>query len=232
MFAIDSQFLSAYPLVGLLAGLAIGLTGMGGGVLLTPIMVLLLGVPAHTAIGNDLVISLLVKPVGAFNHGRAGTVRRDIVIRLAIGSVPAAFLGAATANRLFAGQDHALEIVLGGTLLISAVMMIVRMTFRREAPTGDAAPSTRRSAATIAVGVGGGFLVGLTSVGSGSLMLVLLMWLYPKLSSKELVGTDLVQAVPLVAAAAAGHLLLGDIRFSVVAPVLIGAFAGVWPGSR
>lgn len=96
--------LVAFPLVGLLAGLAIGLTGMGGGVLLTPIMVLFLGVPPNVAVSNDLLISLAVKPVGALTHSRAGTVRSDMVLRLAVGSVPAAFLGALLVNTWFADR--------------------------------------------------------------------------------------------------------------------------------
>ena len=223
-----------YPLVGLLAGLAIGLTGMGGGVLLTPIMVLFLGVPPHVAVSNDLLISLAVKPVGAFTHGRAGTVRRDIVWRLAAGSVPAAFLGAVLVNTLFEGKSEQLKYLIGGALLLAAAMMIIRLVTRVRAadrPEGEQRPALR-PLPTIAIGVVGGLLVGMTSVGSGSLMLVLMTMLYPTLSGKSLVGTDLAQAIPLVASAVAGHLLFGDIRLSIVLPVLIGAYPGVWLGSR
>ena len=218
-----------YPLVGLIAGLAIGLTGMGGGVLLTPIMVLFLGVPPSIAVSNDLLISLAVKPVGAFAHGRAGTVRRDIVLRLAAGSVPAAFLGAVLVNTWFAGSPDRLKYLIGGTLLVATAMMVVRL-FTRSKQSTDV-PSVR-TAPTVAIGVVGGLLVGMTSVGSGSLMLVLLSILYPTLASRTLVGTDIAQAIPLVAAAALGHLLFGDVRLSIVLPVLIGAFPGVWLGSR
>ena len=194
--------LVAFPLVGLLAGLAIGLTGMGGGVLLTPIMVLFLGVPPNVAVSNDLLISLAVKPVGALTHSRAGTVRTDMVLKYLI----------------------------GGTLLVAAAMMIVRLLGRTR--TVEEASPPVRTLPTVAIGVVGGLLVGMTSVGSGSLMLVLLSALYPTLASRTLVGTDLAQAIPLVAAAALGHVLFGDIRLSIVAPVLVGAFPGVWLGSR
>lgn len=219
----------AYPVVGVLAGLAIGLTGMGGGVLLTPIMVLFLGVPANIAVSNDLLISLAVKPVGVIAHGRAGTVRRDIVARLAVGSVPAAFLGAVLVNTWFTGNSARLKYLIGGALLVAAVMMVVRLLSPRR--TDDGRPPLR-AAPTIAIGALGGLLVGMTSVGSGSLMLVLLGALYPTLSSRNLVGTDLAQAIPLVASAVAGHLLFGDIRLSIVLPVLLGALPGVWVGSR
>jgi len=221
--------LVSYPLVGVLAGLAIGMTGMGGGVLLTPIMVLFLGVPANVAVSNDLLISLAVKPVGVLAHGKAGTVRRDIVWRLAAGSVPAAFLGALLVNTWFEGDSNGLKYLIGGALLSALLMMTVRLFMGRR--TSDAEPPAR-TLPTVAIGVLGGTLVGMTSVGSGSLMLVLLSMLYPTLSSRSLVGTDLAQAIPLVAAAVAGHLLFGDIRLSIVLPVLLGAYPGVWLGSR
>lgn len=221
--------LLSYPLVGIVAGLAIGLTGMGGGVLLTPIMVVVLGVPANVAVSNDLLISLLVKPVGALTHRKAGTVHRPIVRFLAVGSVPAAFAGALIVNELFDGNDTAVEYLIGGTLVVAAAMMLVRLLTRHPSAPGA---TQVRPALTIVVGAVGGLLVGMTSVGSGSLMLVLLTWLYPKLSDRELVGTDLAQAVPLVASAVVGHLLFGDVRLSIVGPVLLGALPGVWVGSR
>lgn len=213
---------------GVLAGLAIGLTGMGGGVILTPIMVLALGVPAKVAVGNDLLISLLVKPIGAAAHGKAGTVRSDIVRWLVMGSVPAAFIGAAAVNLWMGGDGATLEYVIGVALVVSAAMMVVRMLVH---PKGEQS-SPLRAWPTLVVGVVGGALVGITSVGSGSLMLVLLTWVYPHLSGRQLVGTDLVQAVPLVAAATLGHLVFGDIRMGIVLPVLLGAAPAVWAGSR
>ena len=226
--------LISYPLVGVLAGLAIGLTGMGGGVLLTPIMVLVLKVPANVAVSNDLLISLIVKPFGTVAHQRAGTVRRDIVLRLVVGSVPAAFVGAVLANTALDGDVGALKTMIGVTLLLSAAAMALRMVVRRERHTVGAAKvmSAHLTAATGAIGVIGGVLVGITSVGSGSLMLVLLTWLHPRLTSRELVGTDLAQAIPLVASAVLGHLIFGDIRMSIVLPVVLGAIPGVLVGSR
>lgn len=158
--------LVAFPLVGLLAGLAIGLTGMGGGVLLTPIMVLFLGVPPNVAVSNDLLISLAVKPVGALTHSRAGTVRSDMVLRLAVGSVPAAFLGALLVNTWFADRADAMKYLIGGTLLVAAAMMIVRLLGRTRSVEEASLPV--RTVPTVAIGVVGGLLVGMTSVGSGS----------------------------------------------------------------
>ena len=190
-------------------------------------MVVGLGVPANVAVGNDLLVSLIVKPIGARVHGKAGTVRRDIVRYLVIGSVPAAFAGAMIVG-LWLETGDTLEVIIGATLLVSAAMMILRMLVR----TNGFGHSPVRPLPTIAVGLVGGMLVGITSVGSGSLMLVLLTWVYPHLASRELVGTDLLQAIPLVASATIGHLIFGDIRFSIVLPVLLGAAPGVWVGSR
>ena len=140
------------------------------------------------------------------------------------------FLGALLVNTWFADRADAMKYLIGGTLLVAAAMMIVRLLGRTR--TLEEASPPVRTVPTVAIGVVGGLLVGMTSVGSGSLMLVLLSALYPTLASRTLVGTDLAQAIPLVAAAALGHVLFGDIRLSIVAPVLVGAFPGVWLGSR
>lgn len=228
----------SYPAVGVLAGMVIGLTGMGGGVLLTPVMVLVLKVPANVAVANDLLISLIVKPFGTFAHHRAGTVRRDIVRRLVLGSVPAAFLGAVVVNIWLDGDTETIKLMIGITLSLAAAAMVARILVPHAPPSVDGVDDGTKPtagwlpAATVAVGALGGLLVGITSVGSGSLMLVLLTWLYPRLTGRELVGTDLTQAIPLVASAVVGHLLFGDIRLSIVVPVVLGAIPGVLVGSR
>lgn len=226
--ALDVHDNVAFPIVGLVAGLAIGLTGMGGGVLLTPIMVLLMGVPANAAVSNDLIISLVIKPIGAATHHKAGNVRRDIVRWLVIGSVPSAFIGAVVMN-LVLDDDGALKTLIGITLLIASAMMVLRMVKR---PDGIVEEPPVRPVLTLLVGITGGVLVGLTSVGSGSLMLVLLTWVYPHLSGRTLVGTDLAQAIPLVGSAALGHILFGEVRLEILIPVILGAAPGVWLGSR
>ena len=218
---------------GLCVGVLVGMTGMGGGALLTPLLVLGLGLPARVAVSSDLVVSLFMKPVGALTHSRKGSVRRDIVGWLAAGSVPAAFAGSVAINR-FVGKNSEtmVEPIIGAVLFLAAALMVVRI-FRtaRRTVDGFTAPALR-IAPTIAIGAAGGFLVGLTSVGSGSLMLVLLSWCYPKLAGSTLVGTDLMQAVPLVASAALGHVIFGDARISLIVPVLFGALPGAWMGAR
>lgn len=218
---------------GLLAGLVIGLTGMGGGALLTPLLVLVFHVPALAAVSSDLVVSLIIKPVGAAVHARRGTVRTDIVKWLALGSIPMAFLGAVLLEALGARKtNRSLEVFLGVALVTAACALIAKAWMSRE--RGDrpliTLSSPVRPIPTVLIGVAGGLIVGLTSVGSGSLMLVLMMWAYPRLKTAELVGTDLAQAIPLVASAALGHLLFGEVRFALVGALLIGALPGVYLG--
>ena len=219
---------------GLLVGFTVGLTGMGGGALMTPIMVIFFGVAPLAAVSSDLLVSLVMKPVGGMVHFRRGTVRMDLVRWLVVGSVPAAFAGALLLRAL--GPAHVeplLKRALGLALVAAAAAMVLRTRLARTRGVGpEHRLTTVRPLPTMAVGVFGGLIVGLTSVGSGSLMIVLLLVLYPGLSSAELVGTDLVQAIPLVAAAALGHVLFGDIRLGLTISLLVGALPGVYVGAR
>ncbi|MFI8774908.1 sulfite exporter TauE/SafE family protein [Gordonia sp. NPDC062954] len=223
-------------------GIVIGLTGMGGGALMTPTLVLLFNVPPLTAVSSDLVVSAATKPVGTVVHMRNGTIHWKIVLWLVVGSVPAAFCGALVIAWVgpLAGVSEFVKTALGVVLLIAAAGLVGRayLTLRQNM-TGHAAaagPSGRdiavRVVPTVLVGVIGGLVVGLTSVGSGSLVIIALMTMYPLLSANWLVGTDLAQAVPLVIAAAAGHLLFGDVDWSVVLPLLVGSIPGAYFGAR
>ncbi len=225
---------------GCLVGFVVGLTGMGGGALMTPILVLVFGVTPLTAVSSDLVAALAMKPVGGGLHLKRGTVHRDLVKWLVVGSVPSAFAGAVILDR-FAGPSLAehMKVLLGVVLLLACVAMVVRTVLarRRETvaidarlPVSERAPV--RIVPTIIVGVVGGLIVGLTSVGSGSLMIVALMLMYPGLTTSELVGTDLVQAIPLVAAAALGHLLFGSVALGLTMALLVGGIPGVWFGAH
>ena len=232
-FGLDPRFVAS----GLLGGFAIGLTGMGGGAILTPLL-LALGVPPSTAIGSDLIASIVMKPVAGSVHARAKTVRWDLVRWLTVGSVPAAFAGVAASRVLTRHGDTGLRRAIGLALIVAATAIIVRTIRSRRQPSvhGDRRPSAVASPVrhlpTVAVGVVGGFLVGLTSVGSGSLMLVALASRYPRLASAELVGTDVVQAVPLVGAAALGHVLIGDFKAGLTLALLIGGIPGAYVGAR
>lgn len=221
-------------LAGLGVGFTVGLTGMGGGALLTPIMILFFRVSPLAAVSSDLVVSLLMKPVGGVVHARRGTVHTTLVKWLVVGSVPAALLGAWLLSAM--GSENVeplLRRALGIALLASAGSMILKARLARRRLDGDdLGPVVVRPALTVAIGVAGGLLVGLTSVGSGSLMIVLLLFAYPGLKPAQLVGTDLVQAVPLVGAAALGHLLWGSVSLAITASLLVGALPGVYAGAR
>ena len=221
-------------LAGLLVGFTVGLTGMGGGALLTPIMILFFRVSPLAAVSSDLVVSLAMKPVGGAVHARRGTVHAGLVRWLIVGSVPSALLGAFLLSQIGAHNvEPLLRRALGIALLASAGSMILKARIaHRRAEGDDPGPVVVRRGTTVAIGVAGGLLVGLTSVGSGSLMIVLLLFAYPGLRPAQLVGTDLVQAVPLVAAAAVGHFFWGSVSFALTASLLVGALPGVYAGAR
>lgn len=226
-------------------GIVVGLTGMGGGALMTPLLVLVFGVPPLTAVSSDLVASAVMKPVGAAVHLRRGTVRLDLVGWLCIGSVPAAFGGVLVARALGQGQnvEELIQKALGVALIIAAMGLMVRAYMRlleharvrdgRLGPAPQGPPRIRvRPIPTVLVGALGGLFVGMTSVGSGSLIIIALMGLYPGLRASELVGTDLVQAVPLVASAALGHILFGDFQLALTTSLLVGCIPGTWVGAH
>jgi uncharacterized membrane protein YfcA len=222
-------------LAGLGVGIIVGLTGMGGGALMTPILVLVFGVPPVAAVSSDLAASAVMKPFGGFVHARRGTVNWRLVLWLCIGSVPSAFCGVLLLRLL--GNDssvqHTIQIALGVALVLAAAGLLLKSwAARRRGDDGSAEPIVVRPIPTLLVGAGGGLIVGLTSVGSGSLIIVVLLALYPKLRANDLVGTDLVQAIPLVFSAAFGHALFGDLKLDLAASVLVGSVPGVLIGSR
>jgi uncharacterized protein len=223
----------AIALAGLLVGFTVGLTGMGGGALMTPIMVLFFKVSPLAAVSSDLLVSLIMKPVGGGVHLKRGTVRKDIALWLCIGSVPAAFAGVLLLRSLGTDIEPLLKRALGLALLASAASIVLRHTIERRRNKGwEPAPAVLNKPATLLVGAIGGLVVGMTSVGSGSLIIVMLLFLYPGLKSSQLVGTDLVQAIPLVGSAALGHVLFGDVRLGLTASLLLGALPGVYIGAR
>lgn len=217
-------------------GLLVGMTGAGGGALLTPMLILLFGVTPSTAISSDLVAAVVMRPIGAAVHMRAGTVNRRLVGWMALGSVPAAFLGAYLLHMLGSAKtaEHTIEALLGAALLIGAGAMALRYVLDRRAGAARlivVAEVRPRPALTLAIGVAGGLIVGMTSVGSGSLMIVALLFIYPRLAANQLVGTDLAQAVPLTLAAAAGALAFGHVELSVTGSLIIGSVPAVVVGA-
>ncbi len=222
-------------LAGLGVGIVVGLTGMGGGALMTPILVLFFGVPPVAAVSSDLAASAVMKPFGGWVHARRGTVNWRLVAWLCVGSVPSAFLGVLLLRLLGddAAVQHTIKVALGVALLLAAGGLLLKAwAGRKRGGRGPAEPITVRPVPTLLLGAAGGLIVGLTSLGSGSLIIVALLALYPKLRANDLVGTDLVQAVPLVAAAAVGHAFFGDLQLDIAAAVLVGSIPGVLIGAR
>lgn len=217
-------------------GLLVGLTGAGGGALMTPMLILLFRVTPSAAISSDLVAAVVMRPFGAAVHLRKGTVNMALVGWMVLGSVPMAFLGAYLLH-LFGSSSPAqdnVEKVLGAALLVGAGAMVLRyfLDLRGgQLRRGTVSQIASRPLPTVCIGMIGGVIVGMTSVGSGSLMIVLLLFLYPTLGASQLVGTDLTQAVPLTLAAALGALAFGHVEFAVTTSIIIGSVPAVLVGS-
>ncbi|WP_028660435.1 sulfite exporter TauE/SafE family protein [Nocardioides insulae] len=219
-------------------GIVVGLTGMGGGALMTPALIFL-GVNPTAAVANDLVSASVSKSVGATVHWRHGSPNLKLAIYLICGSVPFALAGGFIVHAIGGGgegSDSFVKMAIGVALLFAAGTYTLRMYLQLRLVTGgNVAPSediSIRPIPTLLVGAVGGLLVGITSVGSGSLIMVALLLLYPMLSAVKLVGTDLVQAVPLVLAAAIGHVVTSGVDWEVLIPLLLGSVPGTFLGAR
>ncbi len=217
-------------------GFLVGLTGAGGGALMTPMLILLFSVKPSTAISSDLVAAVVMRPFGAAVHFTKKTVNLRLVGWMVVGSVPMAFLGAYLLHLFGLGKPAQtnIEIVLGAALLIGAAAMLLR--YYLDSRSGQARDSAVHAlnvkpVPTVLIGMIGGLIVGMTSVGAGSLMIVLLLFLYPVIGAKQLVGTDLSQAVPLSLAAAAGALIWGHVELAVTTSLIIGSVPAVLVGS-
>ncbi|MBI4789268.1 MAG: sulfite exporter TauE/SafE family protein [Chloroflexi bacterium] len=234
-------------LVGFGVGVLVGLTGVGGGAIMTPLLIVLFRLPPSIAIGTDLVNAALMKAVGAYQHWRQGTVKLPIVRALALGSLPAAVLGVGLVKVLkdLMGSvgENVLTLILAWTLVLVAGMMMYRVWsswYKSRTPvltvstaaTRDSRQAPRhRGLITAILGFVAGTLVSLTSVGAGSIIMVVLVSLYSA-SAKRLVGTDIVHAALLASVAAAGHMWAGNVDLSVASALLIGSVPGVLVGSR
>jgi uncharacterized protein len=229
--------LNPYVVLGsALVGLLVGLTGAGGGALMTPMLILLFHVKPSAAISSDLVAAVVMRPVGSVVHMGKGTVNFRLVGWLCAGSVPMAFAGSWLLHELGTSDaaQRNVETALGAALLAGTAAMALRYWLdSRSGQQRTAAVSQLRvrPLPTVAIGVVGGLVVGMTSVGSGSLMIVLLLFAYPLIGASQLVGTDLTQAVPLTAAAALGALIFGHVQFGLTAAVVLGSVPAVLVGS-
>ena len=221
-------------LTGLVVGLIVGMTGMGGGALMMPALVLLFHAQPLAAVSSDVVASLIMRPVGAWLHMRRGTANVKLATWLIIGSVLPAFAGVVLLRGVAAGPhlQQFVTLAVGVALLLVAAGFIIRPWILRFRPQQEARPIEVKPIPTLLVGVFGGLICGTTSIGSGSLMMILLLLLYPRLRLAELVGTDLLQAAPLLASAALGHILFGHVDIGLTASIVLGGIPGIYLGAR
>ncbi|HUW76805.1 MAG TPA: sulfite exporter TauE/SafE family protein [Gallionella sp.] len=228
-----------YTLSGFLVGLIVGITGVGGGSLMTPLLVLLFGVSPATAVGTDLLYASLTKTLGGWVHGRRGTVDWKIVGLLSLGSLPAAVVTIALLKYLALDKKTLGGLVTGvlsvALILTAAALLLknrIKQFAQREDGTVFELHHRHLPAATIITGALLGIMVTLSSVGAGALGMAILLFLYPRHVPAKLVGTDIVHAVPLTAVAGLGHLALGTVDLVLLGSLLLGSLPGIYIGSH
>jgi uncharacterized membrane protein YfcA len=223
-------------LLGLGIGVLVGMTGIGGGSLMTPLLILLFGIKPVTAIGTDLAYGAVTKTLGGWRHWRQRTVDLPLSSWMALGSVPAAVLGVVTLKAVQQGDkasfDDMILVAVGSALLLCGIAMLARRllgaSIDSEREHAQLTPGRRAAAALLGLAIG--FVLGVTSAGSGALITVALIFVF-RLSPRRVVGTDVFHAAILLWAAALAHLVAGDIDYGLAGTILIGSLPGVWIGS-
>lgn len=227
----------AYTVSGLFVGVLVGLTGVGGGSLMTPLLTLLFGFSPATAVGTDLAFASITKGFGTLAHRAHGHVRWDIVRRLSLGSLPAAAITIGVlkgAGELDGAVLHAIRVTIG----VSVLLTVLSLLFRRQLLAWLARrpqyqlTGSRQANATVVVGAVIGVLVTLSSIGAGAVGATLILLLYPQLKASEVAGTDIAYAVPLTAVAALGHVWLGTVNWNLLGALLVGSIPGIWLGAQ
>jgi uncharacterized membrane protein YfcA len=226
----------SFVVSGFAVGLLVGMTGVGGGSLMTPLLTLLFGVAPAVAVGTDLAFASLTKGVGTFTHRLRGTVHWEIVRRLCLGALPAALL-ASLALKHFGTLNKEIGLLIRYMIAGSVLLTVIALLFKRKMLAWITAHPERQlqgRALTVATVVSGavlGTLVTISSIGAGAIGATLLVMLYPRLTSAEVAGTDIAYAVPLTAIAAVGHWWLGSINWSLLLTLLVGSLPGITLGS-
>jgi uncharacterized membrane protein YfcA len=226
-----------FVLTGLLIGTLVGMTGMGGGSLMTPILVILFGFQPTLAVGTDILHGAIFKTVGAIRHRSLGTVHARLSGWMLIGSAPFSLLGVALGTRLTDkygdGATSVMGYVLGSALLFGATGLVLKSFVRKKVVGDDDRFDMvwRDRIAAVTIGVFGGFIVGLTSVGSGTFFALTMLFVFP-LGAHKIVGTDILHAAALLYVAGFGHFIAGNVDFHVVGWLLIGSIPGVLIGSH
>jgi uncharacterized membrane protein YfcA len=221
---VDPRLVAAGAFIGFL----VGLTGMGGGSLTTPFLILVLRTQPVMAVGTDLVYAAATKLAGTLTHLRQRTVDLRVSAFLAAGSIPGALSGVLLVSRLGSGANVLVKKALGGALVLVALSVLVRQLVRPQ----ERPPSRHRAELTVGLGAGVGFLVGVTSVGSGTVMMAVLLLVYRVLPPERLVGTDVFQGFLISAAAGLAHWGAGHVDTHLLGAMLVGSIPGVVAGSR
>jgi len=229
-----SQFDSLHAIAGFLVGVLVGLTGVGGGSLMTPVLVLLFGVNAKTAVGTDLLYASITKMAGTAIHGWRETVDWKIFRLLASGSLPAAAItlfALSYVGKIGKSAEHTILLILGGMLILTALATAFQRRLIKFAGQHEVVDREKAAIPTIILGAAIGTLVSISSVGAGAIGVTALLMLYPSLTVKRIVGTDIAHAVPLTLLAGMGHWLIGDVNLVLLFNLLVGSIPGVVIGS-
>jgi len=229
----------AYTIAGFAVGAIVGLTGVGGGSLMTPLLVLMFGIHPSVAVGTDLLYAAITKAGGTLAHGLKGTVDWKITRLLATGSLPAAAITLALIGHFapggIEGAAHLIQVALGVALVLTAVALIFRKRIQAYAVArsgGRPADPARTARLTVITGAVLGVLVSISSVGAGALGVTALFFLYPAMPALRIVGSDIAHAVPLTAVAGIGHWFLGSVDWLLLGSLLVGSLPGIWLGSH
>lgn len=227
----------AYPFAGFAVGLIVGITGVGGGSLMTPLLVLLFGIHPSVAVGTDLLYASVTKAGGTLAHSLKGTVDWTITRRLAAGSLPAAAITLFAMHQFapggIGGAAKLISAALGVALVLTALSLVFRSRIQVFAQRHAGESSEARTATlTVVTGAILGVLVSISSVGAGALGVTALFFLYPALPARRIVGSDIAHAVPLTLVAGLGHWWLGSVDWMLLGSLLIGSLPGIWVGSQ
>jgi uncharacterized protein len=220
-----------FSLAGLLVGVLVGMTGMGGGSLMTPILILIFGFDAKVAVGTDILHGALFKSFGAVRHRMLGTVHARLACWMLLGSAPLSLAGVEVANAVGNSNMDTLQKLVGGALILGGTGFLAKTLVHKESSDAPFHLSVRDRAVAVAIGAFGGFVVGLTSVGSGTFFGLAMLFAYP-LTAQKMVGTDMFHAAVLLWVAGISHLLHGDVNGHAIAWLLVGSIPGVLLGSQ
>lgn len=228
-----------YTISGFAVGFIVGVTGVGGGSLMTPLLVLVFGIAPATAVGTDLLYAALTKMGGSWAHARRNTVDWKIVRLLATGSLPASLLSMALLHYLSLDEQHLRSLITGVlsvALVLTALALLFKPYLQNLGRSQDGMVyelhARHMTGATIVTGAVLGVLVTISSVGAGALGVVVLLFLYPRLQTARIVGTDIAHAVPLTLLAGLGHAAMGTVNYGLLGSLLLGSLPGIWLGSH